>query len=84
MKISQSIGENLKKARKQKGYTQAVLANKMGILQPAYARYESGKIELNYEQVKQLCVLLDITPNFLWGFEDEYGDPTFNSFVHIK
>ena len=77
MKISQRIGENLKKARKQKGYTQAVLASKMGILQPAYARYESGKIELNYEQIIQLCEILDITPNFLWGFEDEYGYPTF-------
>ena len=77
MKISQRIGENLKKARKQKGYTQAVLASKMGILQPAYARYESGKIELNYEQIQQLCSILDVTPNFLWGFEDEYGDPTF-------
>ena len=77
MKISQRVGENLKKARKQKGYTQAVLASKMGILQPAYARYESGKIELNYEQIQQLCSILDVTPNFLWGFEDEYGDPTF-------
>ena len=77
MKISQRIGENLKKARKQKGYTQIALASKMGILQPAYARYESGKIELNYEQIEQLCALLDVTPNFLWGFEDEYGDPTF-------
>ena len=77
MKISQRVGENLKKARKQKGYTQAVLAGKMGILQPAYARYESGKIELNYEQIQQLCLILDVTPNFLWGFEDEYGDPTF-------
>lgn len=77
MKISQLVGENLKKARKQKGYTQAVLASKMGILQPAYARYESGKIELNYEQIQQLCSILDVTPNFLWGFEDEYGDPTF-------
>jgi transcriptional regulator with XRE-family HTH domain len=77
MKISQRIGENLKKARNQKGYTQAVLASKMGILQPAYARYESGKIELNYEQIIQLCEILDITPNFLWGFEDEYGYPTF-------
>ena len=77
MKISQKIGTNLKKARKQKGLTQTALAKKMGILQPAYARYESGKIQLSYEQVEELCVLLDVTPNFLWGFEDEYGDPTF-------
>lgn len=77
MKLSQKIGANLKTARKQKGFTQEALAKKLGILQPAYARYESGKIQLSYEQIHELCLLLDVTPNFLWGFEDEYGDPTF-------
>ncbi|MBQ7948768.1 MAG: helix-turn-helix transcriptional regulator [Clostridia bacterium] len=77
MKLSQQIGANLKTARKQKGYTQEALAKKLGILQPAYARYESGKIELNYDQIQELCTILEITPNFLWGFEDEYGNLNF-------
>lgn len=70
MTINQKIGGNLKAARIQKGFTQSEMAKKMGILQPAYARYESGKIQLNYEQVEELCNYLEITPSYLWGFED--------------
>ena len=68
MAINQEIGNNLKAARLEKGLTQNDMAKKMGILQPAYARYESGKVQLNYEQIQELCNFLDITPNDLWGY----------------
>ena len=68
MAINQTIGNNLKAARLEKGLTQNDMAKKMGILQPAYARYESGKVQLNYEQIQELCNFLDITPNDLWGY----------------
>ncbi|MBR1974750.1 MAG: helix-turn-helix transcriptional regulator [Clostridia bacterium] len=68
MAINQTIGNNLKAARLEKGLTQNDMAKKMGILQPAYARYESGKVQLNYEQIQELCDFLDITPNDLWGY----------------
>ena len=69
MTIEQKIGNNLKIARQQKKLTQKEMAEKMGILQPAYARYESGKIQLNYEQVQLICNILEITPDFLWGMD---------------
>lgn len=68
--ISQQIGANLKAARLQRKLTQNDLAKKMGILQPAYARYESGKVQLNYEQIKEICDYLEITPDYLWGYTD--------------
>ena len=70
MTLTQKIGNNLKLARIEKGLTQSEVAKAMGILQPAYARYESGKIQLNYEQVQQLCDLLKITPDYLWGYDE--------------
>lgn len=70
MTIAQKIGENLKNARKEKGLTQEEISRKLGILQPAYARYESGKIQLNYEMVQRICEILDITPDVLWGYSD--------------
>ena len=70
MNLSQKIGNNLKNARLQKGLTQKEVAEKMGILQPAYARYESGRFQLNYEQVQVLCEILEITPDVLWGYEE--------------
>lgn len=66
--LSQKIGTNLKNARAQKNLTQKEVAQMLGILQPAYARYESGKIQLNYEQIKLLCDYLEITPDDLWGY----------------
>lgn len=70
MTIAQKIGQNLKNARKEKGLTQEEISCKLGILQPAYARYESGKVQLNYEMVQKVCELLDITPDILWGYSD--------------
>lgn len=75
MALEQIIGNNLKKARLQKKVTQAQMAQKLRILQPAYARYESGKVQLNYEQIQTVCDILEITPDFLWGYVDEYGEP---------
>ncbi len=72
--LSQKIGNNLKQARLIKNLTQKEIAQKMGILQPAYARYENGKFQLNYEQIEILCDILDITPDYLWGYVDEYGE----------
>ncbi len=69
MELAQKIGMRIKEIRKQKGLTQNDMAKKLGILQPAYARYESGKVQLNYEQIQVLCQLLEITPDVLWGFE---------------
>ena len=74
MTLQQKIGNNLKIARNAKNLTQNDVAKHLGILQPAYARFESGKFQLDYEQVKILCDFLDITPDFLWGYVDEYGE----------
>lgn len=74
MTLSEKIGKNLKAARNLKGYTQEYVGKQMGITQPAYARFEIGKFQLNYEQIDFLCELLDTTPDFLWGYVDEYGD----------
>ncbi len=37
-----AIAENIAKLRKAKGYTQAELAEKLGIAQPNVAQYEKG------------------------------------------
>ena len=70
MTLNQKIGNNLKNARLEKGLTQKEVAEKMGILQPAYARFESGRFQLSYEQVQELCKILEITPDILWGYQE--------------
>ncbi len=63
MDTAKVIGKNIKEARKQKGYTQKQVAEKMFMTQQQYSRFENGIFELNYDQILFLCDLYDVTPN---------------------
>lgn len=67
MEIAKIVGNNLKVARRAKGYTQKAVAAQMYMTQQQYSRFENGVFELNHEQILRLCELLDITPNELFG-----------------
>ena len=70
MELSKTIGGNLKAARRAKGLTQREVAEKMFMTQQQYSRFENGVCELNYEQLRALCRLVDTTPNELYGVDD--------------
>ena len=70
MDIAKIVGENLKQARRAKGFTQKEVAAMLGKYQPDYSEYETGKIELDYEKIAFLCDKLDITPNDLFGWNN--------------
>ncbi len=69
MNIAKIVGENLKRARQEKGITQKQLAAELHKYQPDYSEYESGKVQLDYEKIVFLCNRLGITPNDLFGFD---------------
>ena len=69
MELARSIGQNLKDARKAKGLTQKEVAAELLMTQQQYSRFENGVYELNYEQIRKICRILEITPNDL--FENE-------------
>ena len=68
MNISKTVGENIKQARKLKGLTQREVANHFCMTQQQYSRFENGVFELNYTQIIEICKLLDISPNEVFGF----------------
>ena len=68
MNKAKQIGNTLKQARKDKGYTQKDVANILHMTQQQYSRFENGVFELNYDQIYFLCKLYDITPNELFNF----------------
>lgn len=70
MELKKQIGERLAQARKQAGYTQKQVGEKLNILQQAYARFESGVFELNYDQIVTLCQLFEISADYLFGLSD--------------
>lgn len=70
MEIKKSVGQRLSLARKAAGYTQEQTANKLQMLRQAYARYENGIFELNYEQMITLCKLFDCSSDYLLGLSE--------------
>lgn len=55
-----SIGENIKKFRREKGLTQKQLALKCGMAEITIRQYETGKREPRFEQQKIICEKLEI------------------------
>lgn len=66
MELAKKVGNVLKEARKFKGMTQKEVASLLLMSQQQYSRFETGKFELNYQQIVKLCQILDITPNDLF------------------
>lgn len=63
--FQKSIGENLKKYRKLKGYTQSELAEKAGISVPFYANFERGAKGLSLKNMSALATALDVSIDYL-------------------
>lgn len=69
MELAKKVGQVIKEARKLKGLTQKEVASIFRMTQQQYSRFENGIFELNYQQILDICRLLDISPNDLFGFE---------------
>lgn len=69
------LPENLKKLRKQYGYTQKKVAEYLGITESAYGYYEQGRNEPSNDSLHVLARLFDTSIDELLGREE----PTFYS-----
>jgi transcriptional regulator with XRE-family HTH domain len=58
---SGSLGKRIAELRKQRGYTQKELAQKMGIPWTLMTDYERGKIRLHDELIRKLSIALEIS-----------------------
>ncbi|MGY3717014.1 helix-turn-helix domain-containing protein [Sutcliffiella cohnii] len=63
------LADNLLKIRKRKNYTQQRVADYLGITRPAYTAYEKGNRQPDYETLKKLSALYDVTIDYLLGNE---------------
>ncbi len=69
MDLAKKVGNNIKEARKIKGLTQKEVAQILHMTQQQYSRFENGIFELNYQQIIEICKLLNLCPNELFDFE---------------
>lgn len=66
--LAKKVGESIKEARRFKGLTQKEVADIFHMTQQQYSRFENGVFELNYQQIVEVCKLLEVTPNDIFGF----------------
>lgn len=69
MCLAKKVGNNIKYARKSLGLTQKEVAANLKMTQQQYSRFENGVFELNYQQIIDICLLLNLTPNEIFNFD---------------
>ncbi len=67
MKIFQ---ERIKEQRKLYGLTQRDMAERLGISQPSYIRYENGSSEPSQENLVKIADIFDVSVDYLLGRKD--------------
>ena len=73
-KVIDVFAENLRFARKARGYSQALMAERLGIARSTYAGYETGKRSPDVEMFARLSEELFVSADELLGRYD-YGTP---------
>ena len=63
-----NVGDLIKKTRIEKGLTQEMLAEKVGVKKSAVAKWENGRVsEIKRSNLKNLADALGLNPNELFG-----------------
>ena len=73
--MSKLFGENLKKARLERGLTTTACAKLLEISQPAWNFYELGSREPKLDALVRICEILNTTPNKLLGSAFSSDEP---------
>lgn len=71
-----SIGENIRHLRKEKGWTQAQLAEKLSVSQQMIGQFENSKKPPKIETVEKIAMALEVSMVDLMGYD--YWDQKLN------
>jgi len=66
----ETIGKRIARLRKERGYTQAELSDKMGLIQALVSDYERDKLRLHAEMVSRFALALEVTSDQLLGLNN--------------
>ena len=64
------INEIIKQLRLDAGYTQQYVADYLKIDRSNYSKYELGKLELNLQMLKSLCMLYKTSADYILGLKE--------------
>ncbi|WP_051220395.1 helix-turn-helix domain-containing protein [Prevotella sp. AGR2160] len=60
MNIPKTLANNIKLLRNHYNYTQKQVSNYLGISQPAYSKYEDGKVDVPMDKIEKLATLYNV------------------------
>lgn len=66
----ESVGERLKRIRKENNYTQDMLASKLDLESAAISKYETNRVPIPQEYIIKICNLFNISADYLLGRTD--------------
>jgi putative transcriptional regulator len=72
------FSERLKTLRKEAGFTQVDVAEKLGISQPAYASWERGVKKPTQDNLVKIAQVLNVSVDYLVGNSEEKTDDLDN------
>lgn len=72
----ETIGQRLARIRRERGMTQAEIAEKLGVAQPVVSDYERGELRLHGELIVKLTQILRVSSEELLGLEKAKGNGT--------
>lgn len=76
MSIERMIFLRLKEIRIKRGLKQKDIAKILNVQQGAISKYENGTVLLTQDQIIKLSIALEVTPNDLLDFVEEYKNYT--------
>ena len=68
-KCNSGIGDRVRRLRFDNGLTQAEVAQRIGVTQQTYSRYEGEGAKLDSEVIVKLCELYGVTADYILGIE---------------
>lgn len=84
-KIDKLVGSRIKRRRKEKGITAAVLSEKIDVSQQQLSRYELGSNKITLGHLVQIAKLLDTPIGWFFTEHDDDDKPkTENYFVKLR
>lgn len=66
-----SIGNNIRKIRELKSFTQSHVAKKLGMSQSNYARIENGRVKIDTDKLKQIAQVLETNVKAIEYFDSK-------------
>ena len=75
----QLCGENIRKIRRDKDYTQEYMAFEMGISQKAYSDIENSKVKINLDILTKISAVLNIKPSDICSISDQCSGRHYES-----